>query len=105
MEGERVCIGLEETCGSLEESCSLLQVDLVTGTRLVCQVDGSFLKLFWAFRHCFCTYKSQLRRILCVVGTHLIEKYFGTLSVACGCDAKKTIPFHRVNLYGVEEQS
>lgn len=88
-----------EIHGSLEEAYRLLLSYMVQLTRVVpgkqtCLVresDGSFLRFFWAFRPCIHSYKSHMRKIICVDGTYLTSKYFGTLLAVCRCDAQNHI--------------
>lgn len=44
----------------------LLKVDPGTPTCLVLEGNRSFLRFFWAFGPCFCSYKIHLNRVICM---------------------------------------
>lgn len=56
------------------------RIDPGKQTCLVRESDGSFLKFLWVFGPCIRSCKAHPRRVICVDGTHLAGKYFGSLS-------------------------
>lgn len=58
------------------------------GMCMLCQwIERVISTVFWAIGPCVCSYKHNLRRVICIDGTYLSGNFFGTLLVTYVADA------------------